>query len=302
MNMCSKEQIHIVEVGPRDGFQNIPEYIPLETKLDVIGRMVDAGVRDMEVTSFVHPKAIPQMRDAQDLTALVLERYPQTEFFALVPNLHGAQSAYDCGIRKVAYVVSCSESHNRANINRTHQQSQEELLRIQSAFEEDLTVCVDVATAFGCPFEGKFQTPAKLVDFMGFYVDAGVRCFCLCDTIGIADPKQVREVLKAVKLSYPGIQLEVHIHDTRNMGIVNTLTAIECGITRVQSTLGGLGGCPFAPGASGNTATEDLVYMLNEMGYETGINFEKLLSAAQYEYKVIAGNYSGHHIKIKNCV
>lgn len=300
--MNGKKEVCIVEVGPRDGFQNIPDYIPLETKLDVIGRMIDAGVREMEITSFVHPKAVPQMRDAQDLAAVVLETYPQTGVFALVPNWHGAKSAYRCGIRRAAYVVSCSESHNRANINRTHRESQEELLRIQDAFGADMDISVDVATAFGCPFEGKFRTPAKLVDFLGSYVEAGIKRFCLCDTTGIADPRQVRQTLRAVGGAYPEVVLEVHIHDTRNMGIVNTLAAIECGITRVQSTLGGLGGCPFAPGASGNTATEDLVYMLGEMGYETGIDCAAILQAAQYEYAVIKGNYSGHHIKIQSCV
>lgn len=298
--MSTENQVHVIEVGPRDGFQNISEYIPLETKLHLIDQMVDARVHEIEITSFVHPKLIPQLRDAKELAGMVLEKYPEERFSALVPNLYGAKSAYECGVRKVVYVVSCSESHNKANINRTHLQSQEELMRIQDSYSE-LEICVDVATAFGCPFEGKFQNPTKLVEFMGPYVEAGVKTFCLCDTIGIAAPKQVQDVLEAVKRAYPDLKLEVHIHDTRNMGIANTLKAVECGVSGVQSTLGGLGGCPFAPGASGNTATEDLVYALNEMGYETGIDFEKLLRAAQYEYEVIPGNYSGHHIKIGGC-
>lgn len=293
-----KKQISIIEVGPRDGFQNIATYIPVEEKLKIIDAMVQSGVRHIEHTSFVSPKAIPQLRDAGEVTEALLKKYPDVEFFPLVPNLRGAKNAVDHGLKKVAYVVSLSASHNKANINRTHEESLAELLDIRGAYPA-LEICVDIATAFGCPFEGKLTDPGKLTDFLQRYVDAGVRNFCLCDTIGIADPAQLRRILKTVMERYPKTLFEVHIHDTRNMGIANTLAAIECGVTRVQSTLGGLGGCPFAPGASGNTATEDLVFMLNEMGYDTGISFEKILSAAKYERVVIDGTYSGHHINIE---
>ena len=156
-----------------------------------------------------------------------------------------------------------------------------------------------MATAFGCPFEGK--VPAEtVVGFMKDYVALGVHEFNLCDTIGIANPKQVRTVIHAVRAAYPDLILQVHIHDTRNMGMVNTLAAIEAGVERIQSTLGGLGGCPFAPGASGNLATEDIVYMLNDMGYYTGIDFDELLEASKREKEVIAdGVFSGHHMNIQ---
>ena len=293
-----KKKISIIEVGPRDGFQNIAEYIPVEEKLKIIGAMVRAGVRHIEHTSFVSPRAIPQLRDAEQVTKALLEQYPDVEFFPLVPNLRGAQNAAALGLKKVAYVVSLSVSHNKANINRTHAESLAELLAIREAYP-GLEICVDIATAFGCPFEGKLTDPEILADFLADYVAAGVQNFCLCDTIGIADPAQLRRILKTVTARYPQVVFEVHIHDTRNMGIANTLAAIECGITRVQSTLGGLGGCPFAPGASGNTATEDLVFMLNEMGYDTGIDFERILAAAKYERTVVEGTYSGHHINIE---
>lgn len=294
--MTDSRYIPVVEVGPRDGLQNLKEYLPADQKLALIDGLIQAGVTHMQITSFVSPKAIPQMQDAEEVARVCLERYPQADLFALVPNLRGAQTAHQMGMKKVANVISLSESHNKANINRTRTQSLEELARIRESLPE-LEVCVDVATAFGCPFEGRPAQQA-LVDFVGQVHQLGVRDFCLCDTVGVADPDQVRGSLAAVKAAFPDSTFQVHIHDTRNMGIVNTLAAIECGADGVQSTLGGLGGCPFAPGASGNTATEDLVYMLHLMGYETGIDFPKLLALAKNLYNDVPGNYSGHHIHI----
>ncbi len=294
--METNKSVNVIEVGPRDGFQNIKEYLPLEEKLKIIDDMISSGVKQIEHTSFVSPKAIPQLKDAKELTKICIEKYPDVDFFPLVPNLYGAKIAYDLGLKKVAYVVSLSKSHNKANINRSHEESFEELKRIVESYP-DMNIYLDLATTFGCPFEGKFET-AVILDFLKDYIELGVIDIVLCDTIGIANPKQVREVIQAVKSTYPNVKLQVHIHDTRNMGMVNTLAAIESGVTNIQSTLGGLGGCPFAPGASGNLATEDIVYMLNEMGYLTGIDFDKLLQAAKYEQSVIDGIYSGHQMKI----
>lgn len=290
-------KVQIVEVGPRDGFQNLKDYIPVETKLKVIDDLIEAGVKSMQHTSFVSPKAIPQLRDAGEITKILLEKYPAYDFFALVPNLYGARKAYELGLRKVSYVVSLSASHNKANINRTHDESFAELKTIMDNYK-DLDVCVDVATTFGCPFEGKYSTDTVL-RFLDRIAKMGVKEMSLADTIGIANPKQVREIVTAAVKKFPEIEFQVHIHDTRNMGMVNTLTAIESGITKVQSTLGGLGGCPFAPGASGNTATEDLAYMLSDMGYETGIDVDKLIEAAKYEKSIISGNFSGHLVNIQ---
>jgi hydroxymethylglutaryl-CoA lyase len=290
--------VQIVEVGPRDGFQNLKEYIPVEQKLKVIEDLISSGVKHIQHTSFVSPKAIPQLKDAKEITEILLKKYPNFDFFALVPNLYGAKAAYELGLRKVSYVVSLSVSHNKANINRTHEESLDELKNIMETYN-DLHVCVDVATTFGCPFEGKFST-GTVIEFIDKLAAMGVKEINLCDTIGVANPRQVREIVAAVKKEFPGMVLQVHIHDTRNMGIANTLAAIEAGITNVQSTLGGLGGCPFAPGASGNTATEDLAYMLNDMGYETGIDVQKLIEAAKYEKTIIDGNFSGHLMNIQN--
>lgn len=290
-------KIQIVEVGPRDGFQNLKDYIPVEQKLKVVDDLIGAGVKSIQHTSFVSPKAIPQLKDAKELTTILLEKYPDFDFFALIPNLFGARSAYESGLRKVSYVVSLSVSHNKANINRTHEESLTELKSIMDTYR-DLNVCVDVATTFGCPFEGKYTT-AHILKFIDRVANMGVKEMSLADTIGVANPKQVREIVTAAVKEFPEIEFQVHIHDTRNMGMVNTLVAIESGITKVQSTLGGLGGCPFAPGASGNTATEDLVFMLNDMGYETEIDVDKLIEAAKYEKSIIKGNFSGHLVNIQ---
>ena len=295
-----KEKIEIFEVGPRDGFQSVKVdciLIPTEEKIKVIDNIVDAGVKHIEFTSFVSPKAIPQLADSVEVTKYVLGKYPNIDLFALVPNLKGAKIGYELGLNKVCYVVSLSSSHNKANINCTHEQSLEAYKEIRENYP-DLEIIVDLATSFGCPFEGKYNDTEKIINFLEDYVKAGMKVCCLCDTIGIADPMQVKNVINSIKENYPDLELMVHFHDTRGLGMINTLTAVNLGITKVQSTLGGLGGCPFAPGASGNLSTEDLVWMLNEMGYDTGVSFPKILKAAKKQIAMIPGQYSGHQINI----
>lgn len=291
-------QVKFIEVGPRDGFQSVKgDMIPTALKLEIMERLLAAGVAHMEFTSFVSPKAIPQLADSAEVTQALLERHPGADLFALVPNLRGAQRAYELGLRKVCYVVSLSASHNKANINRTHEQSLAAYQEIRGSCP-DLEVVLDLATAFGCPFEGKYREPGPAVDFLRDYVEAGVKTCCLCDTIGIADPGQVRGLLVALKAAYPALSLEVHFHDTRGLGVLNTCAALETGVSGVQAALGGLGGCPFAPGASGNTASEDLIYLLDQLGVETGIDFAQMLAAAKYQRERVPGSYSGHHINI----
>ncbi len=291
------KKINILEVGPRDGFQNITEYIPFDEKYKIVEALVKSGVQHIQVTSFVSPKAIPQMKDSAELVEKCLKTFPQTHFFALVPNLKGAENAQQAGLNSVSYVASLSETHNLKNINKTHEKSLEEFRKIRESLP-DLKVTLDLATAFGCPFEGK-KTPEQVLDFLKAYVESGLAVVNLCDTIGVANPRQVRDTIELVRQNYPALEIQVHIHDTRNMGMVNTLAAIECGVESVQSTLGGLGGCPFAPGASGNLATEDLNFMLLEMGFETGIDHNKLIEAAQMQSELIpTGLYSGHLYRI----
>ena len=291
------KQIELYEVGPRDGFQMVDEYIPLETKVHIVEGLLDAGLKHVQMTSFVSPKAIPQMKDARELASICVDTYPDADLFALVPNLRGAEAAWESGMKSVSYVVSLSESHNRANIRRTHEESLAGLQAILDSYPQ-MDVCLDLSTTFGCPFEG-MKSEDDVVPFLKPYVDSGIRTVNLCDTIGIANPAQVRRIIEAVWAEYPSLDLQVHIHDTRNMGMVNTLAAIECGVDKVQSTLGGLGGCPFAPGASGNLATEDLAFMLSEMGYEVGVDIPKMIELAKYQASAIpTGLFSGHQFRI----
>jgi hydroxymethylglutaryl-CoA lyase len=290
------KRVVIEEVGPRDGFQNISEFIPTEFKIDIIERLSKAGLSRIQVASFVSPKAIPQMRDAADVTKEVLRRCPNTAFFALVPNLRGAQGAVDAGLKEISIILSLSEAHNKANVGKTVEESIVETKRIRQELP-DVKITQDIATVFGCPFAGKMEIP-PLLDLLGKLSDLGINDFTLCDTIGIAYPSQVVAVLRAVQKTFPQKHFGIHIHDTRNMGILNSYVAIQNGVVAVQSTIGGLGGCPFAPGASGNTSTEDLVYLLSQDGCDTGVDFLKLLEVAKYLHEHVKGNYSGHHINI----
>jgi hydroxymethylglutaryl-CoA lyase len=291
------KKIELYEVGPRDGFQMVDEYIPLETKVRIVEGLLAAGLRHVQITSFVSPKAIPQMRDARELAEHCVGKYPDADLFALVPNLRGAEAAWESGLKSVSYVVSLSESHNRANIRRTHEESLAGLQTILDAYPQ-MDICLDLSTTFGCPFEG-MKSEDDVVPFLEPYVESGIQTVNLCDTIGIANPAQVRRIIDAVWEAYPSLDLQVHIHDTRNMGMVNTLAAIERGVDKVQSTLGGLGGCPFAPGASGNLSTEDLAFMLSEMGYEVGVDIPELIELARYQASVIpTGLFSGHQFRI----
>lgn len=289
-------KVNIVEIGPRDGFQNVPEFIPTDIKKSVIDKMIAAGQRRLQVTSFVSPKAIPQMRDAGVIARYVVERYPEVEASVLVPNLTGARLAVEAGIKELTPVMSLSESHNQANIRRSVAQSIEETDKIRQEFP-DAKIVQDIATVFGCPFEGRMEL-GPLLDLIGRFVKLGVRAFTLCDTIGVAHPGQVRQVFEEARKTFPDVEFNAHIHDTRNMGMINSYTALQSGADAIQTALGGLGGCPFAPGASGNTATEDLVYMLRREGYETGFDFSRLLDAAKFLKANVHGNYSGHHVAI----
>lgn len=290
------QKVQVVEVGPRDGFQSVKEFIPTETKKKVVDMLVAAGCRKIQVTSFVNPKAIPQMADAAEVGRYALETYPDVSFYALTPNARGVQNAVDAGFREVSYVISVSKGHNMANVHRTPDESFADLAAIRETYP-DLRIVLDAATVFGCPFDGAV-TLDQVTAYLRKAHDIGIRCVDLCDTIGIADPLQVERTVKTVLDLFPDISFGVHIHDTRNMGMVNSLTAVRCGIGRVSATVGGMGGCPFAPGASGNTASEDFVYMMQRMGIDTGIDFDKLLETARFLKANVPGNYSGHQVNI----
>lgn len=293
------KQVFIEEIGPRDGFQSVKEMIPTEVKLEIIDGLISAGIKKIQCTSFV--RAIPQMADARQVAETVRNKYPAVDFFALVPNYHGAKAAAEAGLSEISPVISLSEAHNKANVNRTHEESYAEIQRIRQDFP-DLTISQDIATVFGCPFAGEMTVDALLA-MIGRVTEIGVDRVTLCDTIGVAYPTRVREVITAVRAAYPALPLSIHIHDTRNMGILNSYTAVQCGVDHVQTAVGGLGGCPFAPGATGNTSTEDLVYLLQKEGYKTGLDFDALLTTAKLAQEKIPGSFSGHHINIttKQC-
>ena len=296
-------RVTVVEVGPRDGFQNVKTFIPTAGKIALIRALIDAGLRDFELTSFVSPKAIPQLADAGEVCRAILAEYGNAiNASALVPNLRGAQSAWEAGIREVACVMSVSSSHNKANINRSHDESFSELANILSALPQ-MRVRVDLATAFACPFEG--WTPADAVVSMAKTVyKLGVRKLVLADTIGVAGPDRVSALCRRLRGEFPDVHFSLHLHDTRGTGLANTLAGMMAGIDSFETSVAGLGGCPFAPGAAGNTATEDMVSMLGDMGIATGVNLEKLLSAVSAVQATVDAPVNSHlsRAKLYDCL
>lgn len=291
------EKIRAVEIGPRDGFQNIKEFIPTEVKIRIIEALIAAGSKEMEITSFVHPKAIPQMADAAEVASCITQKY-RSGFTpaALVPNAKGAENALKSGVNVVTYVISVSEKHNMANVNRMPEESLEDLENMVRAYPE-LRVKLAVATAFGCPFLGKIPEE-EVVEFVKKGLDTGVAEITLCDTIGAGNPKQADSLLKKIIPVTGPERLGVHFHDTRGMGLANTFVALSSGVETYETSVGGLGGCPFAPGAAGNTASEDMINMFHEMGVETGIDLDCFLAAANIVRENISEPLTGHLINV----
>lgn len=293
------QSIELIEVGPRDGFQNIPEWIPTETKMEVIDLLAASGFKKIELTSFVHPKAIPQMADAAAVLSQTKQKHPALECIALVPNLFGAKKAIEAGADAITFVLSASEKHNLENTRQTVEQSLQaftEVCRIKGKTKVRLAV----ATAFDCPFAGK-TPPDDVLRLIEAGLKAGADDIDLCDTIGTANPVQTEDLLTKASRRFPKIPFILHLHDTRGMGLANALTAMALGYRRFEGSIGGLGGCPFAPGAAGNIATEDLLNMLADMGVPTGIDLDKLLAAARLVQEKIPGNLTGHMVKVKPC-
>jgi hydroxymethylglutaryl-CoA lyase len=286
----------ICEVGPRDGFQIEASFIPTERKVEVIDLLSEAGLPRIEVTSFVHPKVVPQMRDAEAVMARIRRR-PGTVYAALVPNDKGAVRAVDAGADEVRTVVSASESHNLANVNMTIAESLDKLRAVmQVAARGRVPVTCAISTSFGCPFEG--DVPLGQVDrIVNALVDMGARAIGLADTTGMANPRQVGHALEHLVPRFPGIEWTLHTHDTRAMAIPNILAAMEHGVTHFDGSIGGLGGCPFAPGASGNVCTEDLVHCLHAMGIETGIDLDRLLVVSRRVEEIVGRTLPGQVVK-----
>jgi hydroxymethylglutaryl-CoA lyase len=273
--------VTIKEVGPRDGLQNEKTQIATEDKIAWINKLSKTGLTYIEITSFVHPKWIPQLADALEVAANI-ERAEGVSYAALVPNQKGLEKALAAQVDEVAVFMSASETHNRKNINKSIAETFPVLEEVvKTAKQEGKTVRGYVSTVFGCPYEGNVSIEQVIYVSERLFA-MGIDELSLGDTIGVATPKQVQEVLEAVLQRFPKEKLAMHFHDTRGTALANILVSLEMGITTFDSSLGGLGGCPYAPGASGNVATDDLVYMLHGMGIATGIDVERLTEAALF--------------------
>jgi len=273
------QRLYIQEVVTRDGFQAESSFIPSADKIALINRLSQAGYAKIEVTSFTSPKAIPMLADAEEVMSKI-ERVPGVEYTVLIPNLKGAERALEVGVDEFNLVMSVSEIHNQSNLRMTRADSAKALGDvIRLAHDAKVAVNVSLSTSFGCPMSG--MTPlSELMHWIDHFANEGVRGISICDTTGMANPQHVKEVCEQAQSKYPAMEWTLHFHNTRGMGLANALAAVEVGINRFDSSLGGLGGCPYAPGATGNVCTEELVHMFDLMGYNTNINLDLLLECS----------------------
>ena len=286
------QRVTITEVGPRDGLQNEDRNLPLEQKIELIDRLSATGLTRIEAVSFVHPKAIPQMVDAADVMAGI-RRPAGVTYVGLVPNETGARNAIAAGVDEIAVVVSASESHNRSNVNRSTAESLEAIRNVAAlATEAGLPWSGYISTAFGCPYEGEVD-PGRVIEIAQQLRGAGAYAIALGDTIGIANPRQVYDLVTRLRDEAGGAPPRLHFHDTYGRALANVVAAMEAGAAQFDGSVGGLGGCPYAPGASGNVATEDLVAMLHAMGIETGVDLPTLLEVARFVEKIVGRPLDG---------
>lgn len=271
--------VRIAEAGARDGLQNEKQVVPTAVKVELIERLADAGLPDIEAGSFVSPKWVPQMADSDEVIKRI-HRKPGVTYGALVPNMQGYARAQAAGIREIGIFTAATESFTKANINCTIAESIERFRPVVEAAKKDgVRIRAAVSCALGCPFEGEVP-PAKVAEVAKLLDELGVDDVDLADTIGVGTPAKAQRMLAAAAGRVPMEKLSVHFHDTYGQALANTLACLELGVAAVDSAVGGLGGCPFAPGATGNVATEDVVYMLHGMGIETGVDLDKLVDAA----------------------
>lgn len=277
--------VSIREVGPRDGLQN-EQPVSTADKVRLLDALSQTGVRRIEAVSFVHPKAIPQMADADEVWAEAAKA-PGVRYSALVPNLRGAQRALAAGFEEVEVVVSASDTHNRRNINRSTEESLDDIAALVDALHQGgSTAEVIIATSFGCPYEGDVD-PGRVAAIVDRVVADGADRVAFGDTTGMATPSRVEAVVRRVRERHPDIPLLLHFHNTRGTALANVLTAMRLGITQFDASVGGLGGCPYAPGATGNVATEEVVHMLHDMGIDTGIDLERLIEVAALAQQIV---------------
>lgn len=294
------KKVIVRETSPRDGWQNL-EFIETDVKAAVIEKIIDMGAPEIELTSFVNPKAVPQIKDANELTSRILtmksEKNSDVKLTALVPNKKGADNAYTAGIRTIDLVVSVSELHNKRNVNKTVDESVASLREIMADLPSDLEVRLALACVFGSPFDDEIDVD-KVIRIIDESMKMGVKVVGLADSAGLSTPDHTAKIIRRIKEHADLDMIAAHIHDTRGLGIANAYAAFQEGVYRFDSALGGLGGCPFIPGAAGNISTEDLVTMFNRMNIETGIDSERMYEASLYLSKHVNGKYNSKMLDI----
>ncbi len=295
------KKIEIIEVGPRDGLQNENQILPYQKRVSLIKKLAQAGLKRIEVGAFVNPARVPQMEDSLKVAKASVkfsqtdQLYSDVTFSALVPNIRGSQDFLKSGLKDAAVFAACTESFSQKNINCSIEESFERFAPVlKEAKKHKIKVRGYLSTVFGCPFEGDVK-PSKVVKYTKKLLELGVYEVSLGDTIGVASPKQVDEVLKALlKAGVKPKQLAGHFHDTRGTALSNVVKSLDHGVTKFDASVGGLGGCPYAPGAAGNLATEDLVYAMNKMGFKTGVDLKHITSVARWLQKHIGHPVSSH--------
>jgi hydroxymethylglutaryl-CoA lyase len=293
------QKIRVVEVGPRDGLQNEKTLVSLDDKIQFIKKLIDAGLRDIEATSFVRKEKIPQMGDGSELcTAL---KSSQANLISLVPNLKGLEEAIKVGVKEIAVFTSTSNTFNKKNINASIDESLVKIAEVMRlAKNNNIRIRGYISTAFGCPYEGKTSVQ-EFIRIAQFLQSNGAYEVSIGDTIGVAHPLQVKQFIETIRQSFSLSFFSMHFHDTRGMALANILTSLELGITSFDSSAGGLGGCPYAVGALGNVATEDLIYLLHSLGIETGVDMQKLAEASVYIFSKLNREVASKYLRAYLC-
>lgn len=287
--------VKITEVSTRDGFQSVSQWIPTEVKEEIMDALIDCGITRMDVTSFVHPKLVPQMSDADEVFTHFKNTAPaNVDGLVLVPNLYGAKRALALGAKHIAWVCSATDRHNLENTRRTIDQTLDEMKEL-IAIKGDAKILFGQACSFVCPFTGLVD-PKQAVSVLARALELGADEISVCDTTGTANPQMIKALLQECKRALPGVALpSLHLHDTYGMGLANVLEALEQGVETFDAACSGIGGCPFTPGATGNIATEDMVGMLEDMGIKTGIDMDKLLNTSIMIREKISGCCAASH-------
>jgi hydroxymethylglutaryl-CoA lyase len=294
--MTLPKSVTIREVGPRDGIQSLGAFIPTEQKIELVDALSSTGLRRIEAASFVHPKYVPQMADGEELMGKV-QRQPGVSYEVLVPNVVGVRRAIGTRPDQLVLVLAASDAFNLKNIRMTVDQSLEVLVEVKRAADEaGAPLSLGIATAFGCPYSGEVK-PEQVQRVVQRAADLGVTEFGIADTTGIANPLQVERLMTGVRERFPRAEFGLHFHNTRGMGLANVVAGLRVGIDVFDGSVGGIGGCPFAPRATGNVSTEDTVHMLHEMGIDTGINLDRLIECAQFAERILGFDLPGQVMK-----